>query len=279
MSDIPNRELLHELLRAQEAGQPVVLATIIADRGSVPRRSGAKMLIYADGRISGTIGGGEMEARIIAEAQECLADGQTRIVPYSLVDPRRGDPGVCGGEVEVYLEPYAPQATLLVIGCGHVGQAVADLAHWMGFRVVVSDDREELATPQHIPQADLYLPGTLTDILPRAGVHANTYIAVLTRNVLIDRELLPLLAETPAPLIGVIGSRRRWQETKKLLLEDGMPAATLARFHSPIGLELNAETPREIAVSILAEIIMARRGGDGRRLSTTAQQPRGNSES
>lgn len=267
MSDISAVELLQELLHAQDRGEPVVLATVIAARGSVPRRSGAKMLIYGDGRFSGTIGGGEMEARIIAEAQTCLVDGKTRVVPYSFVDPARGDPGVCGGEVEVYLEPYAPLATLLVIGCGHVGQAVAELAHWLGYRVVVSDDRAELANPQHIPEADEYLPGPVPDILPQVGVHANTYITVLTRNVMLDRELLPLLAETPAPYIGVIGSRRRWEETKKLLREDGMSDAALARIHSPIGLELHAETPREIAVSILAEVIMARRGGDGRRLA------------
>lgn len=261
MSDIPVTELLQELIAAQAAGTPVVLATIVAARGSVPRRSGAKMLVYGDGRISGTIGGGEMEARIIAEAQAALADGQTRLVPYSLVDPQRGDPGVCGGEVEVYLEPYAPPASLLVIGCGHVGQAVAELGHWLGYRVLVSDDRAELAGPEHIPDADLYLPGEPADVLPRAGVHANTYVAVLTRNVLLDRELLPLLAQTAAPYIGVIGSRRRWVETRKLLLEDGMPEETLARFHSPIGLDVEAETPREIAVSILAEITLARRAG------------------
>ena len=123
------RELLSELMAAQEAGEPVVLATIIRATGSVPRQSGSKMLVYGDGRISGTIGGGEMEARVVQEAQACLNDGQTRIVPYSLVEPERGDPGLCGGEVEVYLEPYAAPATVLVIGCGHVGKAVASLAY------------------------------------------------------------------------------------------------------------------------------------------------------
>lgn len=267
MSSDQNQQILSELIQAQENGRPVVLATVIKARGSVPRRSGAKMLIYADGRISGSVGGGELEARIISEALACLADGETRIVPYTLVDPQRGDPGVCGGEVEVYLEPYAAPATLLVIGCGHVGKAVAALGHWLGYRVLVSDDRRELAAPEHIPDADLYLPGTVQEALSRIQVHANTFITVLTRNVLLDREILPLLAGTDAPYIGVIGSRRRWQETKRLLLEDGMAEADLARFHSPIGLQLNAETPEEIAVSILAEILMMRHGGSGERLA------------
>jgi xanthine dehydrogenase accessory factor len=266
MSSDHNQQLLSELLAAQEAGEPVVLATVVRARGSVPRQSGAKMLVYSDGRISGTIGGGEMESRVIEEAQAALNDGQTRIVPYSLVDPQRGDPGLCGGEVEIYVEPYAPPATVLIIGCGHVGQAVASLAHWLGYRVVVSDDRAELAAPDHIPQADLYLPGEIEEVLGQIPIHGNTHIALLTRNVMLDREILPKLAGTKAPYIGVIGSRRRWQETKELLLVDGMGEADLQRFHSPIGLELNAETPEEIAISIMAEIIMLRRGGTGERM-------------
>ena len=165
MSSDHNRQLLNELLTAQEAGEPVALATVIRARGSVPRQSGAKMLVYGDGRISGTIGGGEMESRVVQEAQASLNDGQTRIVPYSLVDPQRGDPGLCGGEVEVYVEPYAPPATVLVIGCGHVGKAVAALAHWLGYRVIVTDDRADLASPENIPEADLYLPGEIDDVL------------------------------------------------------------------------------------------------------------------
>ncbi len=267
MSNEHNKQILSDLLKAQEKGEPVVLATIIKARGSVPRQSGAKMLVYRDGRISGTIGGGEMEARIIREALECLQEDETRVIPYALVDPGRGDPGVCGGEVEVFLEPFASPATLLVIGCGHVGKAVAELGHWLGYRVVVNDDRPELAAPEHIPNADLYLPGSVAEILPQARVHASTYIAVLTRNVLLDREILPLLAQTEAPYIGVIGSSRRWLETQKLLSADGVLQADLDRFHSPIGLELNAESPEEIAVSILAEIMMLRRGGSGERLA------------
>ena len=261
-----NHRLLRELLAAQEAGTPVVLATITKARGSVPRHTGAKMLVYDDGRFDGTIGGGEVEARVIEEAQSALDDGRSRTLPYAFVDPKQGDPGVCGGEIEVYLEPFMPPATLFVIGCGHVGQAVADLGHWLGFRVVVTDDRAELAAPEHIPNADVYLPGSIEDALETQTITRNTFIALVTRNVALDRQILPLLARTPAPYIGVMGSRRRWTETKKLLLADGLSEAELARFHSPLGLELNAETPKEIAVSILAEIIMLHRGGTGERM-------------
>ena len=261
-----NHRILKELLTAQEAGTPVVLATITMARGSVPRHTGTKMMVYEDGRFTGTIGGGEVEARVIEEAQSALGDGRARTLPYAFVDPAQGDPGVCGGEIEVYLEPYLPPATLFVIGCGHVGQALADLGHWLGFRVVVTDDRAELAAPEHVPHADIYLPGSIEAALAAQTITRNTFITLVTRNVSLDRQILPLLAGTAAPYIGVMGSRRRWAETKKLLLADGLRETDLARFHSPLGLELNAETPKEIAVSILAEIIMLHRGGTGERM-------------
>lgn len=269
--------ILAELLAAQTSGTPVALATVIRARGSVPRHAGSKMLIFADEQITGTIGGGEMESRVIQEALRSLADGQPRVISYSLVDPARGDPGVCGGEVEVYIEPYHPPATVLIIGCGHVGQAVAHLAHWLGYRVVVNDDRDELVSVENIPYADVRLPGPLAEVLSEFRIHSNTYIVAVTRNVLLDREILPLLTREPAPYIGVIGSRRRWEETRRLLQEDGLSEEDLQRFHSPIGLELNAETPEEIAVSIMAEITMVRHDGTGNRMSEAKEVQKGKS--
>lgn len=260
-------DLLRELLTARQAGQPVALATIVKARGSVPRHAGSKMLVYPDGRLSGTIGGGEMESRVRDEAAAALQDGQPRLVPYSLVDPERGDPGLCGGEVEIYVEPYRSPASVLVIGCGHVGRAVAHLAGWLGFHVAVHDDRQEMVTPELIPGADVCLPGTIEEALSAFEVTGNSYVVVVTRNVLVDRQVLPRLLTTPTPYIGVIGSRRRWAETRRLLLEDGLSEVELARFHSPIGLDLKAETPREIALSIMGEIIMFRRGGALQRVA------------
>ena len=253
--------ILHELLAAQEAGESVVLATVVKARGSVPRHAGGKMLVYGDGRTNGTIGGGELEARVVTAALEMLAAlfPPPRVIPYALVDPARGDPGVCGGEMEVYLGSYQPPATVLVIGCGHVGQAVAGLADWLGYRVIVTDDRAELATPTHIPEADVYLPGAVDDVWPQLTITPNTFVVVVTRNAGLDQYILPHLAPTRAPYIGVMGSRRRWAETQRLLRESGLPEADLARFHCPIGLELHAEDPQEIAVSIMAEIIKFRR--------------------
>ncbi len=266
-ADAKPKDILEELVLARQEGNPVALAVIVKARGSVPRHTGTKMLFYADGRTSGTIGGGELEARVMQQALASLEDNKSRYIPYSLVDPERGDPGVCGGEVEVFVEPYLPPAAILIIGCGHVGQAVAQLASWLGFRVVVSDDREGMATPEVVPDADLYFPGSIEDTLSSFKVNTTTYVVAVTRNVEVDRVILPKILETEAPYIGIIGSRRRWEETQRLLSEDGIDKDQMSRFHSPIGLELHAETPEEIAVSILAEVIMIHRGGSGNRMA------------
>lgn len=267
MSNDQNLQLLSELIAAQQAGETVILATVTKASGSTPRHAGAKMLIYADGRTSGTIGGGELENRVIQAAQDVLQDGRARAIPYSLIDPAQGDPGVCGGELELYLERYQPPPTVLIFGCGHVGQAVAGLAKWMGYRVIVSDDRPDLASPAVIPEADRHIPGGIDDVLDAVRLNSSTYAVVVTRNVTVDRQILPKLAATPVPYIGVMGSRRRWAETTRLLKEDGVSETDLARFHSPIGLELNAEDPAEIALSIMAEIVLLRRQGTGKRMS------------
>jgi xanthine dehydrogenase accessory factor len=255
--------LIRELLDAVDRGGSVVLATVVGTNRSVPRHAGSKMLVYASGATSGTIGGGEMEARVRAEAAAALSDGKTRLLRYDLLDPRQGDPGVCGGEVHVYLEPYMPPATVFVVGCGHVGAAVVELAHWMGFRVVAYDDRPELASAEVVPLADARLSGDIETAIAAAPVTPETHVVVVTRNVALDLELLPPLLASPARSIGVMGSRRRWETTRAELADRGVPQEALDKVLSPIGLELSAETPQEIAVSILGEIVRLRRADAG----------------
>ncbi|MDO8364613.1 MAG: XdhC/CoxI family protein [Actinomycetota bacterium] len=253
--------VLRELLAAVDAGESVVLATVVGTSRSVPRHAGAKMLVRADGTTSGTIGGGEMEARVRADAAAVLAEGRPRLIHYDLVDPGLGDPGVCGGEVHLFLEPHMPAATVYVIGCGHIGSAVVELAHWMGFRVVVFDDRPELVTSEAAPLADVRLSGELAAALQQAPITDQTHVVVVTRNMALDLQLLPLLLGAGARSIGVMGSARRWAATRAELAEHGVPAEQLDAVASPIGLDLNAETPQEIAVSILAQIVALRRAG------------------
>jgi xanthine dehydrogenase accessory factor len=255
---------LAELERRNLAG---ALCTIISSHGSTPRHTGSKMLVYPDGSIRGTVGGGELENRVIAEAKTAIQDGKPRRLEYNMADPSRGDPGVCGGQVEVYVEPIQPRPTLVVIGSGHVGKAVAHLAHWLGFHVAVNDDREEFCNPQAVPDADEFLPVPMAELPAHLEINPWTYLVLTTRGTNVDIPGLPALLDTPAAYIGVIGSQRRWATTKKELLASGVPAEKLARVRSPIGLELLAETPEEIAVSIMAEILMLRNQSTGQIMS------------
>ena len=229
---------------------------IINSRGSTPRHVTSKMLVYPDGHIIGTVGGGEVENRVIQEALNAIQDKKTRLLEYNMTDPERGDPGVCGGQLEIYVEPIIPKPILVVVGVGHVGKAVAHLAKWLGFVVAVCDDRPDFCTPTSVPDADKFFPIALADLPAQLDITPWTYIVLTTRGMDVDVDGLPALLDTQAGYIGVIGSKRRWALTTKRLLEAGVSADKLKQIHSPIGLDIHAETPEEIAVSIMAEIIM-----------------------
>lgn len=268
MDDV--RAVYEALLDAQSRGEPVALATIVSVSGSMPRHEGSKMLVRADGSIVGTVGGGTLESRVIETALAALADGQTRLNSYTLNSIEAGDPGVCGGTAQIFIEPLQLAPVLLVIGGGHVGRALAELGKWAGYRVILSDDREAFCNPEYAPGLDGYVVCKPAEIPQHITINRQTYIAAVTRGMPVDLTLIPALLQTEAPYIGVIGSRRRWALTSKALREQhGLSDDELRRVRAPVGLELNAETPKEIAVSILAEIIMVRRGGTGEPMQWT----------
>ena len=254
-------QALSELEKNNEAA---ALCTVIRSEGSTPRHVGSKMLVYPDGKFVGTVGGGDLEHRVLDEAWMAIGDGESRLLSYTMADPSRGDPGVCGGTVEVFVEPILPPATIVVIGAGHVGKAVVHLAKWLGFRVAVSDDRPEFCNPEVTPGADAYYPVGMGKLPEQLKINRRTFIIITSRGSSVDVLGLPSLLETNAAYIGVIGSRRRWLTTVKALKAKGVPEERLANVHSPMGLELNAETPEEIAVSILAEILMVKDKGTGK---------------
>ncbi|UCE01263.1 MAG: XdhC family protein [Candidatus Latescibacterota bacterium] len=256
--------LYETLVELERRGEPAALCTVVRTHGSVPRHAGAKMLVWLDGRISGTVGGGEMEAQTIAAALEVLAQGRPRSVRFALQNPTSGDPGVCGGEVEIFVDPITTRPTLLVIGAGHVGRALVHLGRWLGFRVVLTDDRPEQCTPEAAPGADSYICAPIAELPRRLRFHSQTWIVMPTRGMQVDVEGLPHLLDEPHAYLGVIGSRRRWASARRDLEKRGVAREKLDRVHSPMGIELNAETPEEIALSILAEIVMLRNGGDGK---------------
>jgi len=261
--------LLSQLSEAVDGGVAVASATVVDTSRSVPRRAGAKMLVFRDGSISGTVGGGEMEARVVDEAVAALADGRCRLLSYRLVDPVRGDPGVCGGDVQIFVEPHMPEPTVIVMGYGHVGRAVAQLAHWLGYRVVATDDRPmatEDSPDSEVPGSDSgdgmpdeLIIGTVDDLLAGRRIDEDVSVVLVTRNVDVDSAALPTLLATDAGYIGVMGSERRWATTRARLEAEGVDPAALDRVHAPIGIEVGAETPEEIALSIMAEVVAHRR--------------------
>ncbi len=259
VSAADNGRILAELASALKQRRPVALVTIVETRRSVPRRAGTKMLVYADGATVGTVGGGEMEAKVVAEAHAAIRNRKPRMVQYELVNPNEGDPGICGGELSLYLEPYMSPHTVYVIGCGHVGVAVIDLAHWLGYRTVAIDDRPDLVSEDALPNADVRFAGTVADALVANPVPDDASIIVVTRSPEVDVRILPTLLATPARYIGVMGSKKRWASTRQQLIADGVEASALDDLHVPIGIELNAETLEEIAVSILSEVIRENR--------------------
>jgi xanthine dehydrogenase accessory factor len=254
-----DREIARGLLDALDEGIPVAIATVVRTERSVPRRAGAKMLVCADGRQLGTIGGGEMESRVRESAAEVIATGKSTHLDFDLVDPTLGDPGVCGGSVSVHLEAFMPEPHLVVIGCGHVGVAVVELAHWLGFRVTAIDDRAEVVDAAGLADADVILEGALDESLAEAGIDENSDVVLVTRNVAVDAQVLPIVLASPARSIGVMGSTRRWATTRQQLAETGISDADLARVVSPVGRDIAAETPAEIALSILTDLVEGRR--------------------
>jgi xanthine dehydrogenase accessory factor len=245
---------------------PVVLCTVVNTRGSTPRRSASKMLVYQDGRIIGSVGGGELERRVIEAAIISISTRKPKLLVYEMNDPLQGDVGVCGGHVEVFVEPILPAHSIIIVGGGHVGKAVAHLAKWLGYRVIVSDDRVEFCTPIENPDADLFLPFPLQEIPLQININSRTSIILTTRGAEVDIAGIPTLLETCAGYIGVIGSRKRWLETYKGLNRLGITDEQLKRIHSPIGMGIGAETPEEIAISIMAEVIMVCNNGSGKQM-------------
>jgi xanthine dehydrogenase accessory factor len=265
-------QLIYEALaELEKKNESAALCTVISSEGSTPRHVGSKMLVYTDGQFIGTVGGGDMENRVLQEARSAIAEGTARTLKYSMIDPARGDPGVCGGTVEVFVEPILPPATIVVIGAGHVGKAVVHLAKWLGFRVAVSDDRAEFCNPESTPGGDAYYPVEMGKLAEQFKINNRTYIVITSRGSGVDTAGLPTLLESDAAYIGVIGSKRRWLTTAKALKDKGVSEDLLAKVRSPMGLELNAETPEEIAVSIMAEILMIKDKGTGLAMKSSDQ--------
>jgi xanthine dehydrogenase accessory factor len=257
------REVLEAALAAEAVGEPAALVTVVATEGSTPQKAGARMLVYADGRSVGTIGGGCLEAEMSQRARAAIAARQPKLVRYDLSPDQAADDGlVCGGRMQVFIEPIEATPVLCLFGAGHVAQPLARMAKACGFRVEVADDRIKFANPERFPGADRIVVDELTAAAGKMTLGPTSYAIVVTRGHRGDREVLETVLGRGLRFVGLLGSRPKVVHTFAALLENGVRREDLAEVHAPLGVEIGAQTPDEIAVSILAEMIAVRRGVD-----------------
>ena len=257
-----NHEVFAALGEALSRGEEAALVTIVSSNGSTPQRVGAKMLVFSDGRIVGTVGGGCYEHDAIGKAKQVLATRKPTTVKYDLNDDFAEETGlVCGGQMEVFIEPIEASPAVYIFGAGHVGYYLARLAHDAGFAVHVIDDRAAFANTDRFPFAAAVVVDDIPDWLSRTTLPATAYAVVVTRGHRNDLDALRALAPRELRYMGLIGSRAKVARLyEQLMTEGGVDPDCLARIHAPIGLDLGAVTPQEIAVSITAELIAVRRG-------------------
>jgi xanthine dehydrogenase accessory factor len=264
-----NEEVFAAANEALARGETVALVTIVRAQGSTPQRVGAKMLVYADGRTVGTIGGGCYEHDAFGKARQAIAGGQPSLVRYELSDEFAEENGlICGGQMEVYIEPLTAAPRLYIIGAGHVGWHLARLAHETGFRIHVVDDREKFANAERFPEAIDIAVDDIPAWLASADIPQDAYVTVVTRGHQHDLSALRALATRPLRYLGMIGSKAKVARVYDALVSEGLSPDALRRVHAPIGLDIGAVTPAEIAVSILAEMIAVRHGRDARTAAT-----------
>lgn len=259
------QDLYEEIVRIRAEGKRGVLATVVRTEGSTPREVGAKMLVHEDGSISGTIGGGRLEAEVIKEALETLDAGTPRAVRHDLAGPQASEAGmICGGALEIYLEPILLGPKVFLFGGGHVSLPLARLSKMAGFRVAVIDDRPEFASRERFPEAEEVIAEKFSSALKKLKTQRESYLVILTRGHGYDQEVLEWALGTEACYIGMIGSRKKVETIFGNLKKKGVSAEKLNSVHAPIGLDIGGKTPEEIAVSIVAEMIQERRKGKGR---------------
>lgn len=273
-------KVLQAAAEAMQSGRAAALVTVVGVNGSAPRASGARMLVYGDGEIVGTVGGGTFEHRLIAQAVEAIAEGRPRRYAVHLTR----DLGMCcGGAMEAFIEPLAPVEHLVIYGAGHVGAAVAALARTLGFDVTVVDERDEWLTAGRFPGCTRLLGDPLRQLdgLPWGPL---AYHLIVSHSHALDQDLVERLLPRPLAWLGLIGSRTKIARFFLRLQASGMDPALFRRLSAPVGLDIGAETPEEIAVAIAAELVRVRRrsarptlalselplparGGDGRALA------------
>jgi xanthine dehydrogenase accessory factor len=253
-------DIYEEIVNLRQQGRRGAVATIVNVRGSIPSFKTAKMLVRDDGSICGTIGGGCVEADVWQAAREVMEEEKPRTLSFNLNQNPKYDTGlVCGGTLDIFIEPVLPPALLYIFGAGHVAASLYKVAHDAGFDVIVVDDREAYANRDRFPGAREVIAQDFDEAIKRLGPSESSYIVIVTRGHRDDMRCLRWAVQTKARYIGMIGSKRKTIAIFKELVGEGIPAKLFERVHAPVGLDIGAVTPEEIAVSITAELISVRR--------------------
>ncbi|HVO20691.1 MAG TPA: XdhC/CoxI family protein [Anaeromyxobacter sp.] len=269
-------DVYEALVRLRAAGHRSALATIVNVSGSIPSFKSAKMLVGEEGTLVGTIGGGCVEAEVVQAAREVIAEERPRTLRFDLNQNPRYDTGLlCGGSLEIFVEPVLPAAVVYVFGAGHVGFQVYTVARIAGFEVVVVDDRGAFASRERFPHAREVLCGEMDPLLARLSPVPGSFLIIATRGHRDDMRVLRWALKTQAGYVGMLGSKRKVLAIFRELREEGADPAALERVHAPVGLSIGATTPEEIAVSVVAELIACRRrAASAQPLMLTATRPR-----
>jgi xanthine dehydrogenase accessory factor len=253
-------DIYEEIVKLRQQGRRGAVATIVNVRGSIPSFETAKMLVRDDGSIAGTIGGGCVEAEIWQAAREVMESEKPRTLTFNLNQDPKYDTGlVCGGTLDIFVEPVLPPAALYIFGAGHVSVSLYKVAKGAGFDVTVVDDREAYANRERFPEAKEIIAEDFDRAMARLAPNESAYLVIVTRGHRDDMRVLRWAVQTSARYIGMIGSKRKTITIFRELTKEGLAAGLFERVHAPVGLDIGAITPEEIAVAITAELIAARR--------------------
>jgi len=273
MSD---KQIYEEIAKIHQTGGTAALVTVVGTEGSTPRKPGAKMLVYPDGRTVGTIGGGCIDRRVYSEVARVFAEGQPRLFRYELDGDIAAELGmICGGRMEVFVERIDAEPRVVLFGGGHVGKVLAHLCTLVGFKVTVVDDREEFAKPERFPDASEVVLESFARAGERVARYGAPFVVVVTRGHAHDHEVLAQALRESTRYVGVLGSKHKITALFQALVKAGIPEERVAEVRSPIGLDLGAQTPEEIALAICAELIAVRYGRAGGPLCETRDAPPG----
>ena len=256
-------DIYEEIVALRRSGRRGALATITNVRGSIPSFQTSKMLVRDDGSIIGTVGGGCVEAEVWQAAREVMEQERPRMLSFNLNENPAHDTGlVCGGTLDIFVEPVLPSPSLYLFGGGHVSQAIARVASLSGFQIHVIDDREAYASRERFPEAVTVTAEDYATVFPKLTLPEDSYLVICTRGHRDDMRVLSLAVRQPAKYLAMIGSRRKVLTTCRELMKEGLDASLFANLRAPMGIEIGAVTPEEIAVSVVAEMIAVRRNQD-----------------